>query len=97
MLKDWSKGERGEFLRGVRDGAYEVLIEDNGPGILPAEREQIFSKFMRGWAHTQTAEKGAGLGLAISWQIMHRLGGTLELVVDAGPGACFRVAIPLPA
>jgi K+-sensing histidine kinase KdpD len=79
----------------VRDGAYEVLIADNGPGIPPEEREQIFSKFMRGWAHTQTGEKGAGLGLAISWQIMHRLGGSLTLEPREGPGACFRVALPL--
>jgi signal transduction histidine kinase len=79
----------------VRDGAYEALIEDNGPGILPGERERIFSKFMRGWTHVQTGQKGAGLGLAISWQIMHRLGGSLTLEPSSGPGACFRVALPL--
>ena len=78
----------------VRDGAYEVLVEDNGPGILPEERERVFSKFMRGWAHTQTHEKGAGLGLAISWQIMRRLGGSLSLESPGATGACFRVALP---
>ncbi|HLS85988.1 MAG TPA: sensor histidine kinase [Burkholderiales bacterium] len=77
----------------VREGTYEVLVEDNGPGIPEGERTRIFSKFMRGWAHTQTAEKGAGLGLAISWQIMRRLGGSLTLEDSAGTGACFRVAI----
>lgn len=79
----------------VREGHYEVLIEDNGPGILPGEREQIFSKFMRGWAHTQTHRKGAGLGLAISGQIMRRLGGSLTLDAGDTPGACFRVSLPL--
>mgnify|MGYP001034395173 FL=1 len=74
---------------------YEVLVEDNGPGILPEERELIFSKFLRGWAHTQTPAAGAGLGLAISWQIMRRHGGSLTLVPDAAPGACFRVTLPL--
>ncbi len=77
----------------VVDGAYEVLVEDNGPGIRPEERELIFSKFARGWAHTQTAVVGAGLGLAISWQIMRRLGGSLTLLPQSGAGACFRVSL----
>ena len=79
----------------IADGAYEVLVEDNGPGIRPEERERIFSKFIRGWAHTQTGEKGAGLGLAISWEIMRRLGGSLTLEAANGEGARFRVALPL--
>ncbi|HUJ87039.1 MAG TPA: sensor histidine kinase [Burkholderiales bacterium] len=79
----------------VRDGDYEVEVADNGPGIRADERERIFSKFVRGWAHTQTGASGAGLGLAISGQIMRRLGGTLALVPGAGPGACFRVTLPL--
>ncbi|HLT27860.1 MAG TPA: sensor histidine kinase [Zeimonas sp.] len=77
----------------VRDGQYEVFVEDNGPGIRPEEREYIFSKFARGWAHTQTSVVGAGLGLAISWQIMRRLGGSLTLMPDRGQGACFRVSL----
>ncbi len=79
----------------IADDVYEVLVEDNGPGIRPEERELIFSKFLRGWAHTQTSASGAGLGLAISWQIMRRLGGTLTLVPGSAPGACFRVTLPL--
>jgi Na+/proline symporter/signal transduction histidine kinase len=79
----------------VRDGRYEVLIEDNGPGIRADERELIFSKFRRGWAHTQTSAPGAGLGLAISWHIMRRLDGELVLDDGAGQGAAFRVALPL--
>ena len=78
----------------VRDGAYEVLVEDNGPGIREDERERVFSKFMRGSSHIQTHEKGAGLGLAISWQIMRRLGGSLTLEPSPGEGACFRVSLP---
>lgn len=78
---------------GVREGRFEVLIEDNGLGIRPEERQQVFLKFARGWSHTQSATQGAGLGLAISWQIMRRLGGTLELVEGGGSGASFRVAL----
>jgi len=80
----------------LRDGVYEALVEDNGPGIREDEREEIFFKFVRGWAHTQTAASGAGLGLAISWQIMRRLGGSLTLVPGNAPGACFQVALAVP-
>jgi Na+/proline symporter/anti-sigma regulatory factor (Ser/Thr protein kinase) len=77
----------------VRGNSYEVAIEDNGPGIRPDVRERLFSKFSRGWAQTPSGAQGAGLGLAISRQIMHRLGGTLELMPDPGRGACFRVQL----
>ncbi len=79
----------------LRDGRYEVRVEDNGPGIRADERELIFSKFRRGWAHMQTPVPGAGLGLAISWQIMRRLGGSLTLEDASGGGASFRVTLPL--
>ncbi len=77
----------------AREGRYEVLIEDNGPGIRPEERERVFLKFSRGWSHTLSSTQGAGLGLAISWQIMRRLGGTLTLLDTSGPGASFRVTL----
>ncbi|HTN67394.1 MAG TPA: ATP-binding protein [Burkholderiaceae bacterium] len=76
-------------------GQYQVLVEDNGPGIRHDEREKIFLKFSRGWAQTRSGTQGAGLGLTISWQIMRRLGGTLELMPDSGHGACFRIQLPL--
>ena len=77
----------------VRGDLYEVLFDDNGPGIRSEEREKIFSKFMRGSAHTRGDAAGAGLGLAISWQIMRRFGGSLALLPRSGEGACFRVAL----
>jgi signal transduction histidine kinase len=72
---------------------YEVLFEDNGPGIRDDEREKVFSKFMRGAASAHGDAAGAGLGLAISWQIMRRFGGSLTLLPSTGPGARFRVAL----
>ncbi len=76
----------------VDGGSYEVLFEDNGPGIREDERSKIFSKFIRGSAHAR-GPAGAGLGLAISWQIMRRFGGVLEFVATGRPGACFRVVL----
>lgn len=76
-------------------GRCEVLVQDNGPGIAPDQRGQLFSKFPRAWSHSASASHGAGLGLAISAQIMRRLDGRLELLDSAPPGACFRVSMPL--
>jgi Na+/proline symporter/nitrogen-specific signal transduction histidine kinase len=74
------------------DGRYEVVIEDNGPGIAEAQRERVFDKFVRG-----ASGDGAGLGLAISREIVQRLGGTLDLLPQGAAGARFRVRLPAQA
>ncbi len=75
---------------------YTVEVEDNGPGIAPAERKLIFDKFARGQAGG-LALLGAGLGLAIARQIISRMQGKLELLPGGGRGATFRVTLPLLA
>ena len=71
-----------------------VEIADNGPGIATSERKLIFEKFSRG-QRAAANQSGAGLGLAISRQIITRMNGTLNLVQGPLPGACFRVRLPL--
>ena len=70
-------------------GIYEVAVADNGPGIPEADRERIFAKFTRGGAG-QTG--GAGLGLAISRQIVERFEGELALQPSRS-GARFTVRL----
>lgn len=80
----------------LRKEFFEVRLKDNGPGIPHSERERIFSKFTRG---PVTHQKGAGLGLAISRQIVERLGGELKLAQRSnGSGAEFvlRLRIGTP-
>lgn len=74
-------------------GMLQIIISDNGPGIRDEDRERVFSKFARGWQ--QTNPEGAGLGLAISRQIMLRLNGSLDLLpFEEGAGARFRITMP---
>lgn len=74
--------------RRVRGGV-EFLIKDTGPGI-PAERHNnIFEPFF------STKERGTGLGLTVSYNIVTAHGGTLDLVLDQTPGACFRLFLPV--
>jgi signal transduction histidine kinase len=77
-------------------GSYAVEIADNGPGVPTEERKLIFEKFSRG-KRSPADTRGAGLGLAISRQLVERMNGTLELVEGPLCGACFRVQLPLRA
>jgi Na+/proline symporter/nitrogen-specific signal transduction histidine kinase len=76
----------------VKAGSYVVDIADNGPGIAKRERKLIFEKFWRGPGGVAD-QGGAGLGLAISRQIIARMSGSLDLVQGPLPGACFRVRL----
>ena len=78
----------------VRAGQFVVEVADNGPGISKTDRKHIFEKFWRG-VEGGGDQGGAGLGLAISRQIVARMNGTLELVPGPLPGACFRVRLPV--
>jgi signal transduction histidine kinase len=70
------------------EGRVAVTIADSGPGIAPADRERIFTPYFT------TKPEGTGLGLAIVRRVVEDHGGGLELL-DEGPGARFRVHLPL--
>lgn len=72
----------------------EVEFADNGRGIPPGQRALIFEKFAR--ADTAKGAPGAGLGLAISREIMARLDGGL-IYVPGDTGTRFRVRLPAQA
>lgn len=78
-------------VRVARVGADSVRIEvsDTGPGVDEAIAERIFEPFFS----TKDVGKGAGLGLSICHGIMKSLGGSVELVRTARPGATFAVAM----
>ena len=65
-----------------------VVIEDDGPGIPPDEREVLFGRFRRG---KNAAGPGVGLGLAIAQRVMERTGGHLMLDLHSSRGARFVI------
>lgn len=75
-------------------GAVEILVEDRGPGIPPALREQACEAFFRLEGSRSRETGGAGLGLAIARGVARRHGGALVLE-DAAPG--LRAILRLPA
>ena len=76
----------------VRDGI-QVRVADHGPGIPPAEREQVLEPFFRG--RSSSGSTGSGLGLAIARAVVAAHGGSLRL--GEAPGGGLAVVIELPA
>jgi signal transduction histidine kinase len=62
-----------------RDGAHAVLaVQDQGPGIPPAERDRIFQRYARLDQRTASHAGGLGLGLYIARQLAHANRGQLQ-------------------
>ena len=72
-----------------------IDVTDQGPGIDPEDRERVFEWFFQGRANPDSALKGTGLGLAIAQEIAMAHGGKIVLVDRPGPGAQFRVQLPI--
>lgn len=68
-------------------------IEDNGPGIPPAERERVLDAFYR-VPGTETG--GSGLGLSIVQALLRRMGGRLLLTDAAAGGLLIQARLPAP-
>ncbi|MCY1056553.1 HAMP domain-containing sensor histidine kinase [Nannocystis sp. SCPEA4] len=71
----------------------ELNVRDEGPGVPPAEREQIFEAFFRGTRERGANDGGTGLGLTIAREIAHAYGGQVIVAADDGPGAVFSVTL----
>ena len=88
---------RVEITSRMTRETYVVEVCDNGPGIPKQYRKNIFDKFVRANPADDVSgpTSGLGLGLNISYNIVKRLNGKLELVDGRLPGACFRISLPL--
>lgn len=70
----------------------EIRLSDNGPGIPENIRESIFEPFFS----TKEEGKGTGLGLFISYGIIEKHGGILEVESEVGKGSAFTITLPAP-
>lgn len=71
-----------------------ISVHDEGPGIGPEERENIFEPFQRGETANRTT-KGAGLGLAICKHLVEAHGGSIWIEDHDGTGTTMVFTLPI--
>ena len=69
-------------------------VEDSGPGIAPEDLESLFDAFVQ-TASGQKVHEGTGLGLPISQEFAHLLGGEIAVKSQMEKGSIFSFDIPL--
>jgi signal transduction histidine kinase len=82
------------FEAGVEDSWMWISVQDEGPGIDPADQLRIFQRFWRGNGPGARGETRSGLGLTIVRQIAEAHGGRVEVSSAVGEGSTFVLWIP---
>ena len=72
-----------------QNGEIQIQFEDNGAGMAPAQLPLIFDAFFT------TKEKGQGLGLYISQEIIHCYGGIISVESQLNKGSTFLIKFPI--
>ena len=83
---------RGEvrLLTGAEGKSILVSVEDNGVGVPPEARQQIFEVF-----YSTKGNRGTGLGLAVTKKIVEEHGGSISVDSTLGEGSRFTIRLPL--
>ncbi len=79
----------------ARDGPLDITVTDDGPGIPEDQRERVFERFVQLDQSSTRQQGGTGLGLHLSRQLAHKLGGQLWAEAADGGGARFVLRLPL--
>jgi len=81
-------------LREAPEGTLRIRVADSGPGINERDRARLFKKFQQLDHPSQSGYRGSGLGLAITRELIHAMGGQIELISRPLRGACFEMVLP---
>ncbi len=76
-------------------GDYVFTVKDNGIGMSQEFVKHIFEPFERETTVTKSSIQGAGLGMAITKNIVDMMGGEITVESEVGKGSAFTVKLPL--
>ncbi len=91
VLNAMSHGGPQVHIRVEVNADGRVCVSDNGPGVDPEHREEIFWPFHR----LSQSPNGAGLGLSLVYDIIKRHGGKVTVATAQQGGALFEISLPL--
>lgn len=91
-LKFTDQGEVEVRARVLEDDRVEIYVRDTGPGIPPEECEQVFREFVV--IKDREHGRGIGLGLSITRELTHQVGGVISVESEVGRGSTFTVCLP---
>jgi signal transduction histidine kinase len=87
-------GSRAEVCLTEAPGRYDIIVEDEGPGIAEKDRSRVFEPFVRLEASRSAETGGSGLGLTLVKAIAEGHGGTIALENRAARGLRARLTLP---
>ena len=78
-------------------GAYEIVVEDEGPGIRAEDQARVFEPFVRLESSRNEETGGSGLGLTLVKAIAEGHGGSVTLKNRDAGGLCASLRLPRKA
>ena len=72
------------------NGRVVLTIADNGTGMTPEVKSRLFDPFF-----TTKGKGGTGMGMAVSFGIIRRHNGSIEVESEPGRGTTFRISLPV--
>ncbi len=72
-----------------------IRVKDTGIGMDTDTLENIFTQYSQGNTQTQTGQKGTGLGMAITKELVQLMEGEIQVESQLGKGTSFTVSLPL--
>ncbi|MDQ3804710.1 MAG: sensor histidine kinase, partial [Acidobacteriota bacterium] len=94
-LKFTPRGGRVMVVAAREDERVRVSVSDTGVGIPPEDLARLFDKYEQARSRATRSEKGTGLGLYITRQLVELHGGEISVQSEVGKGSTFSFTMPV--